>query len=81
MSFRLVVRLPGDRRGPGYSDCTRASDAYAILRRLSRTRLRVEQILDLRSGRTQEISAPELGAIAQCERRDRGRTSASNGGA
>jgi hypothetical protein len=42
MSFRLIVRLPGDRGMPGYSDCTLASDAFSIYRHLARTRVRVE---------------------------------------
>ena len=81
MSFRLIVRLPGERAGPGYSDCTRADDALAMYRRLSRTRLQVEKILDLRSGREQQISGPELEAIALSERCARSQASVSNRGA
>ena len=80
MSFRLIVRLPGERGGPGYSDCTLASDALAIYRRLSRTSLRVERILDLRSDRERQITGHELEAIAQRERCDRHRTATMNGG-
>jgi hypothetical protein len=68
MSFRLVVRLPGERGGPGYSDCTLASDALSIYRRLSKTRRRIEKILDLRSDGERQITGHELEAIAQCER-------------
>jgi hypothetical protein len=81
MSFRLIVRLPGERGGPGYSDCTLASDAFAIYRRLSRTRLRVEKILDLRSGRERQISGPELAAIVQRERCDQHEAAVSDRGA
>lgn len=64
MSFRLIVRLSGDRGTPGYGDCALASDALALYRRLARTRARVEEILDLRQGREIRISGPELEAIA-----------------
>jgi hypothetical protein len=71
MSFRLIVRLSGDRGTPGYGDCALASDALALCRRLSRTRVRVEEIIDLRWGGETRISVPELEAIALGERRDR----------
>jgi hypothetical protein len=71
MSFRLIVRLSGDRGTPGYGDCALASDALALYRRLGRTRVRVEEILDLRRGREMQISGPELEAIALRERCDR----------
>ena len=80
MSFRLIVRLPGAHGIPGYSECALASDAFAIYRRLARTRVRVEQILDLRSGHETPISGPELEAIAQRERCDRHKVTISNGG-
>ena len=71
MSFRLIVRLPGEDGLPGTGDCELASDAFALYRRLARTRLRVEEILDLRAGERRPITASELEAIAQSERRDR----------
>src|SRR5258707_14313739 len=80
-SFWLIVRLPGEHGGPGYSECGLASDALALCRRLARTRLRVEQILDLRAGHERSISGPELEAIAQHDRCDRHQASVSNGGA
>ena len=80
-SFRLIVRLPGGNGGPGYSECALASDALALCRRLARTRLRVEQVLDLRAGHERSISGPELEAIAQRERCDRHQASVNNGGA
>jgi hypothetical protein len=81
MRFRLIVRLPGAGGGLGYSDCTRADDALAIYRRLSRTRLKIERILDLRSGREQQIGGPELEAITLRERRMCNQASVGNGGA
>jgi hypothetical protein len=71
MSFRLIVRLSGDRGTPGYGDCASATDALALCRRLARTRVRVEEILDLRRGKETRISGPELEAVACHERRDR----------
>jgi hypothetical protein len=71
MSFRLIVRLSGDRGTPGYGDCPLASDALTLCRRLARTRVRVEEILDLRRGQGTRISGPELEAIALRERCDR----------
>ena len=71
MSFRLIVRLSGDRGTPGYGDCALASDALPLYRRLGRTRVRVEEILDLRRGGEMQISGPELEAIALRERCDR----------
>lgn len=68
MSFRLIVRLPGRHGLAGSGDCERASEALGFYRRLSRSRMKVEQILDLRQGREQPITAPELEAIAQRER-------------
>ena len=79
MSFRLIVRLSGDRGTPGYGDCAQASDALALYRRLSRTRVRVEEILDLRRGGETQISGPELEAIALSERRDRHGAAIDNG--
>jgi hypothetical protein len=80
MSFRLIVRLPGDRGMPGYSDCTLASDAFAIYRHLARTRVRVEEILDLRLGHETRITGLELEAIALRERCARHKPAVSNGG-
>ena len=74
MSFRLIVRLPGERGMPGYAECALASEAFAIYRRLARTRLRVEEILDLRTGHRKPITEAELEAIAQRERRRRATT-------
>lgn len=71
MSFRLIVRLSGDRGTPGYGDCASAGDALALCRRLARTRVRVEEILDLRRGGEARISGPELEALALRERCDR----------
>jgi hypothetical protein len=71
VSFRLIVRLPGERGMPGYAECALASEAFAIYRRLVRTRLRVEEILDLRIGHCQPITEAELEAIAQRDRRRR----------
>ncbi len=53
---------------PGYAECALASEAFAIYRRLVRTRLRVEEILDLRTGHRKPITEAELEAIAQRER-------------
>ena len=64
MSFRLIVRLSGDRGTPGYGDCISASDTLALCRRLASTRVRVEEIIDLRRGGKTRISGPELEAIA-----------------
>jgi len=74
MSFRLIVRLPGRGSPPAYSECALASDALTIYRRLARTRVRVEKILDLRACRENPITGAELEAIAQQERCDRHRT-------
>ena len=71
VSFRIIVRLPGSRGIPGYSECESATDAFSICQRLARGRIRVEQILDLRWGDERPISAPELEAIAQRERHGR----------
>jgi hypothetical protein len=81
MSFRLIVRLSGDRGTPGYGDCALASDALALCRRLARTRVRVEEILDLRRGGETRISGSELEAIALRERRDRHEAVVDYGGA
>jgi hypothetical protein len=64
MSFRLIVRLSGDRGTPGYGDCASASDTLALCRRLARTRVRVEEIIDLRRGEETRISGSDLEAIA-----------------
>jgi hypothetical protein len=68
MSFRLIVRLPGDRGTPGYGVCASASDALTLYRRMGRARVRVEEILDVRRGGKTRISAPDLEAIAMRER-------------
>lgn len=81
MSFRLIVRLSGDRGTPGYGDCALASDALALCRRLARTRVRVEEILDLRRGGQTRISEPELEVIALRERCDRHEAAVDFGGA
>ena len=81
MSFRLIVRLSGDRGTPGYGDCALASDALALCRRLARTRVRVEEILDLRRGGEARISGAELEAIALRERCDRHEAAVDHGGA
>lgn len=81
MSFRLIVRLSGDRGTPGYGDCALASDALALCRSLGRTRVSVEEIIDLRSGGATRISRPELEAIALRERRDRHEAAVGYGGA
>ena len=81
MSFRLIVRLSGDRGTPGYGDCPLASDALALYRRLARTRVRVEEIIDLRRGQETRISGPELEAIALRERCDRHEAAVGYGGA
>lgn len=64
MSFRLIVRLSGDRGTPGYGDCASASDALALCRRLAHTRVRLEEIIDLRRGGETRISGSDLEAIA-----------------
>jgi len=71
MSFRLIVRLPGRRSIAGYSECALASEAFIVYRRLARTSVRVEKILDLRAGRETPITGAELEAMAQRERCDR----------
>jgi hypothetical protein len=81
MSFRLIVRLSGDRGTPGYGDCASAADALALCRRLARTRVRVEEIIDLRRGGETRISGPELEAIALRERCDRHEAAIDYGGA
>ena len=81
MSFRLIVRLSGDRGTPGYGDCALASDALALCRHLARTRVRVEEIIDLRRGVETRISGPELEAIALRERCDRHEAAVAYGGA
>ena len=80
MSFRLIVRLSGDRGTPGHGDCALASDALALYRRLGRTRVRVEEILDLRRGGKARISSAELEAIALRERCERHEVAVGNGG-
>lgn len=80
MSFRLIVRLSGDRGTPGYGDCASASDALALCRRLARTRVRLEEILDLRRGGETRISGAELEAIALRERCDRHEAAVGQGG-
>lgn len=67
MSFRLIVRLPGRHGLAGSGECELASEALGFYRQLGRSRLRVEQILELRQGREIPITAPELEAIAQRE--------------
>lgn len=81
MSFRLIVRLSGDRVTPGYGDCPLASDALALYRRLGRTRARVEEIVELGRGGERRISGPDLEAIAQRERVDRHKAAVGSGGA
>ena len=71
MSFRLIVRLPGCRSIAGYSECALASEAFTVYRRLARTSVRVEKILNLRAGHETPITGAELEAMAQRERRDR----------
>lgn len=71
MSFRLIVRLPGRRNIAGYSECALASEAFTVYRRLVRTSVRVEKILDLRAGHETPITGAELEAMAQRERCDR----------
>jgi hypothetical protein len=71
MSFRLIVRLPGRRNIAGYSECALASEAFTVYRRLVRTSVRVEKILDLRAGQETPITDAELEAMAQRERCDR----------
>jgi hypothetical protein len=73
MSFRLLVRFPGRRGVPGYSDCALASEALAVCRRLARSSVQVEKILDLRAGDETPITTAELEAMAQRERVDRHR--------
>jgi len=67
-SFRLIMRLPGPRGLPGVSDCALASEAFTVYRRLARSSVRVEQILDLRAGGEAPITGAELEAMAQRER-------------
>lgn len=81
MSFRLIVRLSGDRGTPGYGDCASASDALALCRRLARTRVSLEEIIDLRRGGETRISGSELEAIALRERSDRHEAAVGQGGA
>ena len=78
MSFRLIVRLSGDGT-PGHGDCALASDALALYRRLGRTRVRVEEILDLRRGGKARISSAELEAIALRERCERHEVAVGSG--
>ena len=68
MSFRLIVRFPGRRGIPGYSECALASEALSVCRRLAKSSVQVEQILDLRAGDETPITAAELEAMAQRER-------------
>jgi hypothetical protein len=68
MSFRLVVRVSGDRGLFGVGEYERASDAFALYRRVTRSRARVEEIVDLRGGGEVSISSAELEAIALRER-------------
>jgi hypothetical protein len=71
MSFRLIVRLPGRRNIAGYSECALAGEAFTVYRRLARSSVRVEKILDLRAGHETPITGAELEAMAQRERCDR----------
>jgi hypothetical protein len=71
MSFRLIVRLPGRRDIAGYSECVLASEALTAYRRLARSSVRVEKILDLRAGHETPITGAALEAMAQRERCDR----------
>ena len=80
MSFRLTVQLPGSRALRGYSECAQASEAFTVCRRLAGTRVRVVEILDLRSGDRKAITSAELEAIAQSERHRRHRAARKNGG-
>jgi hypothetical protein len=73
VSFRLIVRLPGRAGLPGTSDCTWASEAFTVYRRLAGTGVRVEKILDLRAGGKTPITGAELEAMAQRERCERHR--------
>lgn len=75
MSFRLVVRFPGRNGIPGYCDCALASEALAVRRRLTKSNVQVEQILDLRTDEQGTVSAAELEALAQRERVERQRAS------
>jgi hypothetical protein len=68
VSFRLIVRLPGRSGLPGTSDCALASEAFTVYRRLAKSSVRVERILDLREGHEAPITGAELEAMAQRER-------------
>jgi hypothetical protein len=72
MSFRLIVRFPGRHGIPGISECTLASEAFTVYRRLGKSSVRVEQILDLRAGHEVPITGTDLEAMAQRERLDGG---------
>lgn len=72
MSFRLIVRFPGRHGIPGISECALASEAFTVYRRLGKSSVRVEQILDLRAGHETPITGAELEAMAQRERLDGG---------
>ena len=71
MSFRLLVRFPGRRGIPGYGECDLASEALSVCRRLAKSSVQVEKILDLRAGGETPLTVPELEAMAQRERFER----------
>lgn len=80
MSFRLVVRVSGDRGLLGVGEYELASDAFALYRRVTRTRARIERIVDLRDGEEKPISGAELEALALRERCELQRMAGGPGG-
>ncbi len=77
MSFRLTVRLPGNRGMHGHGECALASDAFALYRRVAKARQWAVEILVLRDGEERRISGPELEAIAVREHLDRHKAAAT----
>jgi len=71
MPFRLTIRYPGNRSVLCYSESALAGDVLAVYRRLASNFGQRIELLDFRDGEGRPITAPELEAIAQCERLDR----------
>jgi hypothetical protein len=69
-SFRLVVARSADSDLRGRGDCTLASDAFALYRRLGEASQWTVEIFDLRAGCEKRITGAELEALAACEQKD-----------
>jgi|FEC22Drversion2_1045045.scaffolds.fasta_scaffold00458_4 hypothetical protein len=80
VSFRLTIELLGKHTMRGYGECARASEAFALYRRVTKTRQWVVEILDLRDGESRRITGPELEAIAQREGLERHKAALARSG-